>query len=81
MGGQKKASDPLELELQVVVSHHVGTGHQMPVFYKAASALDCWANSPAPNPNSSEWFTWAEDATVIADPPDPSFLNWVMIAW
>jgi hypothetical protein len=27
-GGQKQASDPLELELQVVVSCHVGAGNQ-----------------------------------------------------
>lgn len=26
IGGQKKASDPLELKLEVVVSHHVGAG-------------------------------------------------------
>lgn len=27
-GGQKMLSDPLELELQIVESHHVGGGNQ-----------------------------------------------------
>jgi hypothetical protein len=28
-GGQKRMPNPLELELQVVVSHHVGAGNQI----------------------------------------------------
>ena len=27
LGGQKRVSDPLELGLQTVMSHHVGAGH------------------------------------------------------
>lgn len=28
VSGKKRASDPLELELQIVVSHHEGPGNQ-----------------------------------------------------
>ena len=34
-GGQKRVSDPLKLELQVVVSHLVGAGNQTQVLYKS----------------------------------------------
>lgn len=30
-GGQKKAPDPLELKLQMVVSRHIGSGNQIPI--------------------------------------------------
>jgi hypothetical protein len=33
-GGQKRALDPLELELQMVASHHVGAGNQTLVLCK-----------------------------------------------
>lgn len=46
-GNQKKASDPLELELDVVVSCCVGAGNQVQVFRKSNSALHHWAISPA----------------------------------
>jgi hypothetical protein len=34
-GGQKRALDPQELELQMVVSHHVGVGEQTWVLCKS----------------------------------------------
>lgn len=34
-GGQKKASDPLELELQMKKSYHVGCGNLTWVLYKS----------------------------------------------
>jgi hypothetical protein len=33
-GGQKRASDPLELELQMVVNCHVSSGNQIWVLWK-----------------------------------------------
>ena len=39
--GQKRASDSLKLELQMVVSHHMGAGNQILVSQRAASALHC----------------------------------------
>ena len=38
--GQKKALDLLELELRMVVSHHVGAGNEILVFCKRGSALN-----------------------------------------
>lgn len=38
---QKKAGLPLELELQAVVSCHVGVGSEPRFSARAASALDC----------------------------------------
>lgn len=32
---QKKASDPQELEFQIIVSHHVGTENQTQVLWKS----------------------------------------------
>lgn len=46
-GNQKKASDPLERELYVVVSCCVGAGNQVQVFRKSNSAFHHWAISPA----------------------------------
>lgn len=40
-GGQKMASDPLKLELLVVVNYPEGAG-------RAVSILDPWATSPVP---------------------------------
>ena len=40
--GQKEASCPLELELQVVVNHHVGTGDS--VFLEKSSQCCCHLN-------------------------------------
>lgn len=42
-GGQKKGSDPLELESQVVVNCPVGARN----FARAAKALNCRSASPA----------------------------------
>ena len=36
-GGQKRASDLLELELQMVVSHHFNPGNETPVLWKSSS--------------------------------------------
>lgn len=46
-GGRKKASDPLEMELQTIVSHHVvlGTKHRS---FSRTSALNYWAIFSAP---------------------------------
>ena len=39
-GGQKKALDPLGLELQTVVSYHVGAGNPTQILWKGISALN-----------------------------------------
>ncbi|KAL6092573.1 hypothetical protein STEG23_015786 [Scotinomys teguina] len=39
-GRQKRASDPLELESQTVVSHHVCAGNQAQIFWKSSNVLD-----------------------------------------
>ena len=46
MPGQKKVSDLLELELQMVVSHHVGARNW--TSGRTVSALSGWAISPTP---------------------------------
>lgn len=46
--GQKRASDSLELQLQMLVSLHVGTGNRTWVPTEALSTLNCWAISLAP---------------------------------
>ena len=38
-GGQKRESDPLGLELQMVGSHHVGVGNQTWVLWKSNPCL------------------------------------------
>lgn len=38
--GQKAAWDPLELELQAVVSHHVDNGNQTPLSNLSSTSLD-----------------------------------------
>lgn len=40
-GGQKMMSDPLELELLMVVSCHVGAGNQTQVLCKSNNVLNC----------------------------------------
>ena len=40
-GGQKRASDPLELELQTAVNCCVGAGNQTQVSARVANALSC----------------------------------------
>ena len=45
-GGQKRATDPLELELQMVEPPYVGAGNQTPVSAGATSALTGPASSP-----------------------------------
>ena len=42
--------DPLELELQMVVSHHVGAGNQTETSARAASALNRADPSLQPDP-------------------------------
>lgn len=49
LGGQQRALDPLGLELQLAVSHHVGAGDQIWVFCKSSFQLlshhlpiPCW---------------------------------------
>ena len=39
--GQKRASDRLELELQVVVNHNMGAGNGIWVLVRATGALHC----------------------------------------
>jgi hypothetical protein len=47
-GDQKRASDPLELELQVIVSlRRQKLGTRLRPSVRAFSALNCWAISPA----------------------------------
>lgn len=46
-GGQKVALDPLELELQRIMSHHVGALTQIWVLVRA-SVLNCSTFSPSP---------------------------------
>lgn len=56
--GQMRPSEPPELELQMVVSRHVGAGNRAPPrsSERAASALGHWAISPAPGQTSfKEW--------------------------
>lgn len=45
--GQNRALDPLELELQMVVSRHVGNEIKSRSSRREASALNCCAVSPA----------------------------------
>lgn len=46
-GNQKRASDPLGLELQVVVSHRMRARNRLKVLCRAANALNHRAISPA----------------------------------
>jgi hypothetical protein len=39
--GQKRALDPLKLELQMLVNHYVGAGNQTTSSARAASAVNC----------------------------------------
>jgi len=43
-GGQRKASDPLGVELHTVVSHHVGAGNRTWLHWKS-SALSSLSHS------------------------------------
>lgn len=48
-GDQKTTLDPLGLELQVAVSHHVGAGNKTIVLSASATdTLNPWVISPAP---------------------------------
>jgi hypothetical protein len=47
-GGQKRVSDPQELELQLVVGGHVGAGTESRTSTRAISVLNYWAISPSP---------------------------------
>ena len=40
-GGQKRESDPLELEMRIVVNHHVG-GCSLLLAVSLALRLECW---------------------------------------
>lgn len=46
---QKRAPDPLELELEMVVSHQVGAGDGTVASERAASAFNRCAICPAPS--------------------------------
>jgi len=46
-GSQKRVSDPLELELQMVVSHMWVPGTELRSSARAVSTSDCWASLPA----------------------------------
>ena len=48
-GGQKRALDPQELGLQMVVSHYVGAAVKLVSSARAANALNCRAIIPALN--------------------------------
>lgn len=45
---QKKSLNLLELELQVIVSHHMGAGTESGFSAGTASIFNCWVISPAP---------------------------------
>lgn len=48
-GGQKRASEFLEKELQTVMSYHLGAENQIQILWKKATrALNCWTFAPAP---------------------------------
>lgn len=75
-GDQEKASDPLELELQVGISHNVGARNQTWVFCKAASAFNHWMFLSSPAFNlfiktsgmyifSSIWFLVVEQKALL----------------
>lgn len=49
--GQKRVSDPLELDLQMAVSHYVGAGNWTHSSVRATSVLNPWALSLAPQVN------------------------------
>lgn len=44
---QQRVSDPVGLELQMIVNGHLGAGNSTQVLCKATSVLNHWANSPA----------------------------------
>ena len=44
----KRVIDPLGLELQMFVSHHVGSGNQIKSSGRSDTAFKCFAISPAP---------------------------------
>lgn len=45
--GQRRPPDPLDLELQTVVSCYKGTGNQIQVLWKTSNTLNSWAISSA----------------------------------
>lgn len=58
--GRKKATEPWELELQMVISSYVGAGNQTLVTWKGSSQL--WSQPhPHPRPQQTEAFnaTWS----------------------
>lgn len=54
--GQRRALDTLKMELQTVVSSHVGAGDWTRTFWRAASAPDSWAISPSQPPYFTRQF-------------------------
>lgn len=50
-GGQKKASGPLELESQMVLSHHVEAGIDSRASVRAAGVLNHLITEPALSPS------------------------------
>lgn len=61
-GGQKRSLNPLELELWVVISHHMGAGTRTRFSARATVALNCWsiclfgAPSPLPLPPTTDFY-------------------------
>ena len=74
--GQKTIPDCLELELQMVVSCHVGAGNWSSA--RAAIALNCWASSLTPTPVVSSQGLGQREVThpVLSPPPFDTFLWW-----
>ena len=73
---QKTIPDCLELELQMVVSCHVGAGNWSSA--RAAIALNCWASSLTPTPVVSSQGLGQREVThpVLSPPPFDTFLWW-----
>jgi hypothetical protein len=46
--GQKRTPDPLGLELQAVVSHHMVARNWTPVLWEKKASSFNWTTSPAP---------------------------------
>lgn len=47
-GGQKRSLDVLELEINMVMKYHMGTGNLTSILHKSNNYFYCWAGSPAP---------------------------------
>ena len=63
----EEGSDPLDLELQMVVSCHVGAGNWTHVFWKSSSccALNCWVDPLDPSFLLRYWCQWCGNPQCI----------------